>query len=229
MAFRLSNGLHTYSIAAAIAWLALGALPAQAGISVGDSIRFTNREGNTGGGEFGVAELPNANTELFRTFCLQVNEYLDFSPLGFKVVDISDRAQGYADDPLDARTAYLYTQFSKGTLSGYDYSPNTSGHAASADALQRAFWAIENETGPASGQALAWINEAALAISSGAWSGLGNVRVLSIAWIDRHDEGREPGTPGQDVLMMVPEPASFMVWSLLGVAGLVAYRRRLRK
>jgi hypothetical protein len=229
MATRVSNAVRVLCIGVSVAALTLSASESWAGISVGDSIRFMNREGSTGGGEFGLAELPNANTELFRTFCLQVHEYLDFDPAGFKVIDISDHAQGPSgNDPLDARTAYLYTHFRNGTLSGYDYTPSSSGHVASADALQRAFWAIEGETGPATGQALAWINEAAAAISGGAWSGIGNVRVLSIAWRTNRS-GFHVGDPGQDVLTLVPEPASFAVWSVLGVAGLVAWGRKRRK
>lgn len=228
MVLRVPNILRALCLGALAGCIALSASVCQAGISTGDTIRFTNREGSTGGGEFGVAELPNANTELFRTFCLQVNEYLDFSPIGFKVVDISDHAQGYSDDPLDARTAYLYTQFRNGTLSNYNYTPSSAAHVASADALQKAFWAIEGETGSATGQALTWINEAAAAISGGAWSGLGNVRVLNIEWTFR-SEGQFPeGTPAQDVLTIVPEPASFTVWCVLGMAGLAAWRRRRR-
>jgi hypothetical protein len=47
--------------------------PALAGLSVGDTIRFYDREGTTGGGEFGAA-LAGAvpNPELFRTFCVQL-------------------------------------------------------------------------------------------------------------------------------------------------------------
>jgi len=229
MAMRVSVWLRALCVGLVTGVIALSAAPSQAGIVVGDYIRFFDREGSTGGGEFGVAELPNANTELFRTFCMQLDEDQDFDPAGFKVVDISDHVQGASgNDPLDWRTAYLYTQFSKGTLSSYDYTPGSAGHVASANALQTAIWAIENEPGiVVAGQALAWINEAAAAISGGSWTGIGNVRVLSLEWTDGHNKHFGEGDPAQDVLMMVPEPASFAVWSLLGASCLVAgYRKR---
>jgi len=51
-------------------------------ISVGDVVRFTDREGTSSGGEFGVRKLdPITGTwlELFRTFCLERNEYIAFN------------------------------------------------------------------------------------------------------------------------------------------------------
>ncbi len=47
-------------------------------------------------------------------------------------------------DPLDPRTAYLYTKFVSGTLAGYDYTPST-GRIFSAKALQDVIWYIEDE------------------------------------------------------------------------------------
>jgi hypothetical protein len=230
MAMRVSVWMKALCIGLLAGAAALSTTPSQAGIVVGDYIRFFDHEGTTGGGEFGVAVLPDANTEVFRTFCMQLDEDQDFDPAGFKVVDISDRVQGNGpDDPLDARTAYLYTKFHNGTLSSYDYTPGSAGHVASANALQMAFWAIEGEIGSVSGQALTWINEAAAAISGGSWSGIGNVRVLSLEWTDGHNKHLGEGDAAQDVLTIVPEPASFAVWGLLGVTCLAAgWKRRKR-
>ena len=88
-------------------------------IKAGDVIRFFDREGNTGGGEFGVARLPDSNTELFRTFCLQRTEYMDFNAAGFKVITITEYAQ-LGNDRIESQTAYLFTQFRNETLSNYN-------------------------------------------------------------------------------------------------------------
>lgn len=55
------------------------------------------------------------------------------------------------DDPLSLGSAWLYTQFSDGILSGYNYTPG-AGRQASATALQIAFWALENETDASGGR-----------------------------------------------------------------------------
>jgi hypothetical protein len=201
-------------------------------ITAGDSIRFFDKEGSTGGGEFGVAELPAYNVELFRTFCLEKTEHIDFSKYGFKVVGVTttayDGSVGPAGDPLDPMTAYLYTAFVKHTLvSGYDYTAGTAQHIADANALQHAIWFIEQEPGvaPLAGKALAFYNEAVAA----GWKTLGDVRVLNLEWNAPGDPFTKrqyaEGTKAQDVLYIVPEP-SVMILLGLGLVGIGVSRRR---
>ena len=68
--------------------------------------------------------------ELFITFCLQRTEYIDFVN-EFNVDSISTYAvfdppanggDAAGKDELSAQTAFLYTQFRAGTLTGYNYS-----------------------------------------------------------------------------------------------------------
>src|SRR5690606_12853492 len=98
---------------------------AEASLQVGDRIRFTDKEGTQNGGEFGVhlKDSPNPymggngeSAELFRTFCLERNEYLDFSSSGFVIDSISKEAVnggtgGPNPDPISAETAWLYYNF----------------------------------------------------------------------------------------------------------------------
>jgi hypothetical protein len=181
----------------------------------------------------------DGNPESFQTFCLEDTEPLD-QPMDIVVSTtfINEADGSYAGpgshavlgskpfgDNLDPRTAYLYTQFATGVLSSYDYNP-AAGRSASADALQQAIWYIEEESlGSYTGQSKTWVDEAQANINSGAWSGIGNVRVLN-GWV--------PGYVGatgnvdyrlQDTLYLVPVPAAV----LLGVLGLGVAGWKLRK
>lgn len=181
-------------------------------ISVGDYIKFSDGPGNTAGGEFIITSVDG--TYSFTSFCIETNEYINFSS-EFKVDSISTAAYnggsgGGTPDPLDPKTAYLYYMFATNQLSGYDYGIPAQ-RIQDANSLQLAIWYLEGEiTSLTDAQALAWIDEAAAAIASGNWSGLGNVRVLNISYAN-------PGTLAQSQLVLVPEPSTLL---LLG-AGLL--------
>jgi hypothetical protein len=193
----------------------------------GSSHQVTDRNGNTvweEGGEFVVKDAVT-NQVIASSFCVETNEYMDFTHT-FNVSGFTDTAYGgsvgASGDPLDARTAYLYTQFVNGTLTGYAHTD------AKANALQDAIWYIEGEiTNTLTGDALAWYNEANAAVVSGAWSGIGNVRIMNITWVD----GPYAGLPAQDQLVMVPVPEATTVL-LLGLTffgGSIPGLRRLRR
>lgn len=188
-------------------------------IEVGDTIRFYDREGTTGGGEFGVGYAPYGD-EMFRTFCVQRDEYLDFSPQGFTVVGINKAVQ-LQDDPISAGTAYLFYQFSTRALVGYDYTTGSAEREASANALQYALWKLEGEwTGSLTGQALTWYNDALGASSDY----LEKVNVLNIVYATTRGN-YVAGTPAQDVLALVPEPG-IMILLGFGLMAIGAYRRK---
>src|SRR6185503_5146810 len=85
---------------------------------------------------------------VFQTFCMELDEPVQ---LGFQwhyVLNSAAISGGggatAGSDPLDPRTAYLYTQFWNGTLTGYDYTPGPS-RQQSAHELQTAIWFLEEE------------------------------------------------------------------------------------
>jgi hypothetical protein len=127
-------------------------------------------------------------------------------------------ANGGFDDPLDARTAYLYHHFINRTLlTPYDYLVDAN-RQLDADAMQKAIWFIEQDDAtPLIGKALDFYNEANTAVNTGAWTGLGDVRVLQLYTLNG------VRTDYQDQLVIIPAPAAV---ALLGTAIAVPRRRR---
>lgn len=180
--------------------------------------------------------------ESFQSFCIEHGENV-LNPMNVNVSEtFINEATGAITGPgshailggkkfgdnLDSRTAYLYTRFAAGVLSNYAYSG--SGRPGSAGTLQKAIWLIEGEVANLTDntgaftltaaqvlQANDWITEAQDAIDSGRWSGIGDVHVLNMWYLD-------PATgkylKAQDQLY-VPVPAAVLLGMLgIGVAGL---------
>lgn len=105
------------------------------------------------GGEF-RAVSPQLGT--FQTFCVEPLEY--FSPgstYNFRIntgavnggtgANAIDPYTGGPMDNISIGTAWLYNQFARGILVGYDYTYG-SGRTLSANNLQQSIWWLENET-----------------------------------------------------------------------------------
>jgi hypothetical protein len=203
-------------------------------------VKLGDGPGSTGGGEFFMTEV-NANGSAmagawaFVTFCIQRTEYIDFSSV-FQIEGVTTNAVSdppinggvNGKDPLDPRTAYLYTRFRDGSLPNYTYNYTpafAAQHRDSANQLQIAIWMIEQEVRLGDGTGLWNPNNlyfvlANDAIANGQWSGLGMVRVLNLRY------GSLSGTEAQDQLALVtPEPTSLM---LLG-SGLMFAASRIRR
>ena len=92
------------------------------------------------GGEFVLTPDTGAP---FNSFCLERNEFISLGGTYSYTVNNSAVAGGLAGgspDPISIGTAYLYSQFRAGTLTGY-----TSASSANQTALQEAFWWLEDE------------------------------------------------------------------------------------
>jgi len=157
----------------------------------------------------GVAPLPGAGG------------YVGGNPLYNPLLDplntgTDSKGQANFGDPLDPKTAYLFTQFSQGTLSGYRYSGTHNERTADAAALQNAIWYIEQEIATLpSGKATTWYNAAVAA----GWTSIGSVRVLNLYTTYNATTGKVTGL-AQDILV-IPVPAAVLLGMLgLGVAGL---------
>ena len=72
----------------------------------------------------------------FETFCVEAHvEFYPNQPYNFTVSSVDNEGRY-----LSIGTAYLYYQFSQGTLNGYNYNGD---RASSAGALQQAIWYLQ--------------------------------------------------------------------------------------
>lgn len=196
-----------------------GAASANDQVQVGHIINFDDAPGGLNGGEYEANNLTNGIA--FQTFCVQTNEYLNFSD-NFKVVGISAFSQ-LGNNPLNPKTAYLYQAFRQGSLTtSYDYG-NTAQHELDATGLQLAIWHFQGQTSPiaASVPQITKANQFIAEANTAAWSDIGSVRVLNLVY-DKNN------AVAQDVLTLIPEPVFMQMGLLMGMGGLGFWRARRR-
>ena len=210
----------------------LGASQALAVPTFDMTVRLLGRPLGSGpGGEF-LFEVTGSTVPGFeagdqiKTFCLERWERVQITdpPTSYEVtINDDNRAlwggMGLLGDPLDPKTAYLYSSYCSGTLDGWTNDKD------SADALQYAIYSIENEMTLDLLISPAALLKASgfLAAATGAhWTDTGNVRVMNLYY----------GYPGygycgspyyssaQDQLILLPPPIPAPPAVVLGLIGL---------
>lgn len=222
----MSKRLVSMMVLLAACWFA--AAPAMADVT----IVLQDSYGSTNGGEFlAVTSDPSAASSLgeavnaFETFCVERLEYIRLNTTYYAVLNTEAVHGGGGAvngvDPIDPLTAYLYSQFIRGKLDGYNYGTGAA-RVASANAMQNVIWGIEDELGsnwaPGNAREAQFYADAL----ANAGSGLGGVGVLNLYKDQEHTRH------AQDQLVMTPIPAPGA--ALLGVIGMSvvgAVRRRL--
>jgi len=213
----------------------VGSIPVAAGagpLVAGDIVKFSDLPGDTGGGEFKLSDVTNP-ADWIITFCLQKTEYMNFTSnflIGsinpYTLTDPADKGGDVnGQDPISSQTAWLYTQFTDGTLQNYAYNSGNAvfaSRAASADSLQHAFWMLEGEESVDQGNY--YYN---LAVSHTPQNfGIGDVAVLNM--FVYNSQGVLVEAQDQLVRASVPEPATLALMGA-GMLGMTIVRRRRSK
>lgn len=219
----------------ALAALCFSATQADASLQVGSVVKFDTTPPGTYGGQFRITDPGNPagyGFSPFITFCVELTEQVANNGV-YTVTGISDTTVA-GGRTLTNYAAWLYTQFTRGTLNAFDYASTSASNA-----LQYVFWQemgysnsdINNALpgSPAASYAAnvpaAWENQYDSDILNNLWNGaagyLGSVRVMNLVTAS--------GGRAQDQLVMVPEASTIAVWSVLSLLGAgVAYRKRTR-
>jgi hypothetical protein len=120
------------------------------GYHTGSGGEFTayNLNGGISNADYASSSRNISNAQSFQTFCLEAGENAA-SPSYFVVAGSAARG-GTTDstDPLSKGTAWLYSEFAKGTLtvaSGNYFSPGAPSRDVEAGRLQNAIWWLEGE------------------------------------------------------------------------------------
>jgi hypothetical protein len=202
----------------------------------GGEFTFFTKNGTFNGG-FDVSANYSTKTqdfisaESFQTFCLEYNEFIYKNTTYDAVFNTAAVFNGIPgnSDPISIGTAWLYSNFARGTLAGYDYN-NLSSRFNSAAALQNTIWWLEGEAvDPGSGNIFRQAvlsqfhnnTDEAMANANGAYG----VMVLNL-YAAGH--ANEFDYKKQDMLVVTPIPAAAWLLST-GLIGLVGIRRRFYK
>ncbi len=194
-------------------------------VALYDTVTFLD-SGPTGGGEFLIYN--NNQDVFFKTFCLERNEYVSIDGT-YQVVGISDAAVmggigGAVNgaDPLSGKTAWLFYNFTMGTLPGYDGSDGMQA------VLQDAIWMLEEEKTASLNNyyyKMATTGYVSEGVSVEVWADnyIGPVRVLNLAAMSQMSQKGA----AQDQLIVTPEPLSLLLLGL-GLMGLAGVRRQIK-
>jgi hypothetical protein len=197
-------------------------------VGVGSVVKFSGPSltGQASGSFSGTVVSGAGAVSSFASFCVEYQEGFTYNTnlyvQGVTTATTNAAGGSYGastSDPLSFQTAWLFTQYSNGVY-GNSVTVN--------DAMQQAFWSLENEPGnpPLNLLAQSYVFSANAAVTSG-YATLGNVRVLNLY------KDAAYKNYAQDQLVMlapVPEPETYaMLLAGLGVMGAVVRRRKQKQ
>ncbi len=246
---RNDMNLRTFVRSTLAVALLVGTQWAAAEVVTGTIVKFADGVGQSPGGAFNGSVISGASgawNNSFQSFCLEFGEHISLGTTPYMVGGVTDHTVNAAgtygtyvgtevghtstQDPISASTAWLFTQFFTTNLSDTAIWGGASQDAKNT-AVQQAIWSMEGESfGTMSSLATTYQNQALTAVSSGRWSGVGNVRVLNLFGQD--SQGHYT-VNAQDQLYMVssvPEPETYaLMLAGLALVGGVARRRNKTK
>jgi hypothetical protein len=153
----------------------------------------------------------------FQTFCVETSEF--FSPGVVYNVTFGSNAmyggQAPGGDPISVGTAWLYHEFQKQTLDGYDWDTTDGHRSADAGILQATIWYLEGEGGIPGN--VKFLNQ--IPFGNPFADNAGQIPVLVMSLWDAN------WNAAQDMLVCVPIPAAV----LLGILGFCVAGLKLRK
>ena len=200
---------------------------------------ISNKDYYLGGTDPESTRNIGALEQSFQTFSLEEFEYAA-SPSYFVVNSGAVLGgAGGSPDPISKGTAYLYSQFAKGTLSvpligtlGNYFAAGAPGRDAEAGALQNAIWSLEGEIAALGAGSNAYYDAAiANGGTADAPAGYLGVYVLNnFTTAAARDAFVASGTvshQAQDFLWYVPDNGTTLAMLGAGLVGLGLIRRRL--
>lgn len=168
--------------------------------------------GDPSGGEF---QAVTSNNSTFLTFCLEETVFLHFGANYTYTID--GNMVKSANDPISQGTAWLFLNFSNGTLVDSDGVGNyLDNHNLNAGLLQKAIWALEDEIAAPAPNSNAYYDLALL--HGGKTTYWGNQVAVLNPWAGETDV--------QSVLIRVPDSGTTAILLGLGMVSIALIRRK---